>query len=71
MLFPDVSTWDDLREALLRERNGHSVHLYYGSAERHYREQFAGLSGAGEHPAWLTLEARGQDDAWSLYRVEP
>lgn len=70
--FPDVASWDALEAALLREGKGRAVHVYYGSAERYYRDQFAALAGSGERPAWLRPEARSREPGgWILYRFEP
>jgi hypothetical protein len=69
--WPQVATFDALREALGGAAEQHPLYLFYGAAEKSTRGEFAILANPEHAPPWLHPVAQSDRPGdWVLYRFD-
>jgi hypothetical protein len=69
VLFPNVTTLEDLRRALEADVGGETAYLFFGEQERLALPELARLRRPDEAPGWLLpVAASSEPGAWALYR---
>jgi hypothetical protein len=69
VLFPNVTTLEDLHRALETDAGSEPAYLFFGEQERLALPELASLSRPDEAPGWLRpVAASSKPGAWALYR---